>query len=104
MPPTPTTPGRLRRARIVGDRPSRDDLSLKLACESGGGAAFDRVELVDSTIRVEIGVVEQGPNGPRTLELRYETTTVVLARPLGERKVIDATSGKRLRRGGARPL
>lgn len=91
-------------AKIVGYRPAPDGLSLELTYESGGGATFDRVELVEYDDRVEIGVVEQGPNGPRTLELRYEATTVVLARPLGERKVVDATTGKRVRRGGVPPL
>jgi hypothetical protein len=87
-------------AKIVGYRAAADDMSLTVTYETGGGATFDRVELVEYEDRVEIGVVEQGPNGPRTLELRYAKATVVLAHALGERKVVDATTGKRVRRGG----
>jgi hypothetical protein len=91
-------------AKIVGYRAAPEGLSLELTYESGGGATFDRVELVVYEDRVEIGVVEQGPNGPRTLELRYETTTVVLARPLGGRIVGAPRRASGSGGGGVPPL
>lgn len=86
-------------AKIVSYDVASDRLTLTLTYESGGGATFDRVEFVEYHDRVEIGVVEQGPNGPRRANLLYVETTVALARPLGSRRVIDATTGKRVRRG-----
>jgi hypothetical protein len=43
---------------------------------------------------VVIGVVAQAPNGSRTADLRREQHTLTLTRPLGDRRVIDATTGK----------
>jgi hypothetical protein len=85
-------------APIVGYRVSADGLTLTVRYASGGGATFDRYELVEHDDSVEIGIVEQGPNGPRTSDYREGTATVVLGRPLGSRRVVDATTGKRVRR------
>jgi hypothetical protein len=41
-----------------------------------------------------IGVVAQLPNGFRTADLRREQAVVTLSRPLGDRAVIDATTGR----------
>ena len=85
-------------AEIVGYDVSADGLTLTVRYASGGGATFDRAELVEHDDRVEIGIVEQGPNGPRTADYREGTATVTLSRPLGARRVVDATTGKRVRR------
>ena len=85
-------------AEIVGYDVSADGLTLTVRYASGGGATFDRAELAEHDDRVEIGIVEQGPNGPRHLDYREGTATVTLSRPLGTRRVVDATTGKRVRR------
>jgi hypothetical protein len=85
-------------AEIVGFRVSRDGLTLTVRYASGGGATFDRYELAEYDDRVEIGIVEQGPNGFRTADYVEKEATVVLSRPLGSRNVVDATTGKRVRR------
>ena len=85
-------------AEIVGFHASPDGMALTVRYASGGGATFDRYELVEHDDRVEIGIVEQGPNGPRTADYVEQEATVVLSRPLGSRHVIDATTGKRVRR------
>ena len=41
-----------------------------------------------------IGVVAQAPDGYRTADSRRAEQTLTLSRPLGDRKVIDATTGK----------
>jgi hypothetical protein len=51
-------------------------------------------EIAESDDRVVIGVVVQAPNGVRTAELRRGEQTLMLSGPLGDRTVIDATTGK----------
>jgi hypothetical protein len=84
-------------AEIVGFHASPDGLTLTVRYASGGGAEYERYELVEHDDRVEIGIVEQGSNGFRTLERVEKEQAVVLSRPLGTRRVIDATTGKRVR-------
>jgi hypothetical protein len=84
-------------AKLVGFRVSADGLTLTVRYATGGGATFDRYELVEYDDRVEIGIVEQAPNGFRTDDYREEEATVVLGRPLGDRAVVDATTGRRAR-------
>jgi hypothetical protein len=84
-------------AEIVGYDVAADGVTLTVRYASGGGATFDRYELVEYDDRVEIGIVEQGPNGPRTADYREGRATVVLSRPLGSRRVVDATTGRRVR-------
>ena len=74
---------------------------LRLHWITGGGAELERVEVTEHPGRVEIGVVERIPNGPRTAEARAASTRVELAAPLGGREVIDAATGLRLRRGSS---
>jgi hypothetical protein len=85
-------------APILGYSAAADGVTLTLRYASGGGATFDRAELVEYDDRVEIGIVEQGPNGFRTSDYREGEATITLSRPLGTRRVIDATTGKRVRR------
>jgi hypothetical protein len=80
--------------RIFRYRLAPDGLSLRIAYEAGGGATFDRVELVESDARVEIGVVVQQPNGAVRADSRIAEHTVTLSRPLGTRRVVDATTGR----------
>ncbi len=74
---------------------------LRLHWVTGGGAELERVEVTEHPGRVEVGVVERIPNGPRTAEARAASTRVDLAAPLGGREVIDAATGLRLRRGSS---
>jgi hypothetical protein len=50
-------------------RPAPGGLGLEFGCESGGGARFDRVVLVECDDRVGIGVVVQAMSGRRRLGL-----------------------------------
>jgi hypothetical protein len=84
-------------AEIVSYEVATDGVTLTVRYTSGGGATFDRYELVEYDDRVEIGIVEQGPNGPRRADYREGVATVTLSRPLGARRVIDATTGRRAR-------
>ena len=75
---------------------------LTIGWEAGGGAEFDHVEVAEYDDRVVIGVVAQAPNGFRTADSRRAEHTLTLSRPLGDRKVIDATTGKAV--GRRRPF
>lgn len=89
-------------AEIVGYDVAADGLTLTVRYASGGGATFDHYELAEYDDRVEIGIVEQGPNGFRTADYREGSATVTLSRPLGARRVVDATTGRPARpRAGA---
>jgi hypothetical protein len=84
-------------APLVDFRVSPDGMAITVRYATGGGATFDRYELAEFDDRVEIGIVEQAPNGFRTDDYSEEEATVVLARPLGDRAIVDATTGKRAR-------
>ncbi|HKG62563.1 MAG TPA: hypothetical protein VKB28_00735 [Solirubrobacteraceae bacterium] len=67
---------------------------VTIGWEGGGGATFDHAQVAEYDDRVVIGVVAQLPNGFRTADLRREQAVVTLSRPLGDRAVIDATTGR----------
>jgi hypothetical protein len=81
-------------APLVDFRVSADGLTITVVYATGGGATFDRYELAEYDDRVEIGIVEQAPNGFRTDDYDEQEATIVLSRPLGSRRVIDATTGR----------
>jgi hypothetical protein len=83
-------------APLVGYEVAADGVTLTVRYATGGGATFDRYELVEHDDRVEIGIVEQGPNGFRTDDYVEQEATIILSRPLGARRVIDATTGRRV--------
>ena len=57
-------------ATLYGYRPADDGMSLAVSYESGGGAEFDHVEVVEHADRVEVAVVVQRPNGFVTADSR----------------------------------
>lgn len=75
-----------------------DGTRLDVGYEAGGDVKLDHVEVTERGDRVEIGVVVQSYNGVQTLDSRTARTTVELSRPLGDRTVIDASTGERVRR------
>jgi hypothetical protein len=77
-------------------RPAADGMSLVVTYEAGGGAELDHHEVVEHADRVEVAVVVQVSNGIITTDSRPADVVVPLAAPLGTRKVIDVTTGKRL--------
>lgn len=83
---------------LFGWLPGDDPAQIVLVFEAGGGTVADHAEVVEHADRVEIGLVVQAPNGPVTSESRPERFTVTLAAPLGDRRIIDVQTGKRLRR------
>jgi hypothetical protein len=82
---------------LVGFRVAADGLTVTVRYATGGGATFERYELVEYDDRVEIGIVEEAPNGFRTDDYDEQDVTIVLSRPLGSRRVIDATTRKPVR-------
>jgi hypothetical protein len=98
-----TEPTSLECARAGNYEISGTGRSLVLHWGTGGGAELEHVELVEHADRVEVGIVERVPNGPRTLELRSAAHRVPLSAPLGDRAVIDAAIGLRLRQRGPSP-
>ena len=79
---------------LPGDGPAQ----VVLVFEAGGGTVADHAEVVEHADRVEVALVVQEPNGPTTADSRAERFTVTLAAPLGDRRIIDVQTGKRLRR------
>jgi hypothetical protein len=79
---------------LPGDGPAQ----VVLVFEAGGGTVADHAEVVEHADRVEVALVVQEPNGPRTADSSAERFTVTLAAPLGDRRIIDVQTGKRLRR------
>ena len=61
--------------------------------EGGGGVTLDHIEVAEYDDRVEIGVVVLSYNGPQTADSRRVDAVVELSRPLGDRVVVDATTG-----------
>jgi hypothetical protein len=74
-----------------------DGPSLTLFYDTGGGARLERVDVEEGADRVDVAIVQRVPNGPRTLELAIVEETVQLERPLGDRAVVDAATGRRVR-------
>jgi hypothetical protein len=81
---------------LFGYRPAPDGMSIVVSYEAGGGAEFDHFELVEHPDRIEVAVVVQIYNGPITADSRRAEAMIPLAAPLGTRRVIETTSGKRL--------
>ncbi len=71
-----------------------DGARLTIGWEAGGGVTLDHIEVAEYDDRVEIGVVVRSYNGPQTLESSRVDAVVVLSRPLGDREVVDATTGR----------
>jgi hypothetical protein len=80
-----------------------DGRSLVLRWEGEDVAAFERIDLVEHADRVEVGIVERVRNGAVPYENRRDRRRVALSAPLGDRAVVDAASGLRLRQIGPSP-
>jgi hypothetical protein len=74
-----------------------DGTRLTIGWEAGGDVKLDHVEVAETDESVTIGVVVQSFNGPQTAESQRADHVIELSRPLGDRKVIDATTGKPVR-------
>jgi hypothetical protein len=77
--------------------------SLVMHWGDSGDAEPDHVEVTEYADRVEIGVVQRLPNGGQTADLVPYTIRAQLSAPLGDRPVIDAADGRRLRQLGPSP-
>ena len=80
-----------------------DGMSLTVHWESGGSSKLERIEVSEFPDRVEVGVVERTSTGFNTADLRYEQAPAALTAPLGDRKVIDAATTKRMHQTGPSP-
>jgi hypothetical protein len=77
-----------------------DGTRLTIGWEAGGGAKFDHAEVVETDERVTVGVVVQSFNGVQTADSARADHVIELASPLGDRRVVDATTGKPIRPRG----
>ena len=98
-----TEPTLLECARVETYAVSADGLTLTAHWGESGSVTPERIELAEFADRVEIGAVQRGPNGGRTLDLTRKQLPVRLSAPLGSRSVIDAGSGRRVRQQGQSP-
>ncbi|MDA0162903.1 hypothetical protein OM076_21705 [Solirubrobacter ginsenosidimutans] len=80
-----------------------DGLALTVRWNSGGGAKPIRIEVTEFADHVEVGAVERIYNGPRNDDATILSLAGALTAPLGDRPVIDAANGLRLRQRGAGP-
>jgi hypothetical protein len=99
-----TEPTYLSCAQTRGYRLSPGGRSLRLLYFSGGSGRFERVELTERGGRVDVGIVERRSHGFETADLRFESRVIRLRRPLGDRRVVDAGTGKAVRRVRCRRL
>jgi hypothetical protein len=81
--------------RATGYTPS--DNGLIIRWDTGGGTQLVRIEVTEHADRVEVAVIERVWNGVVTADLIRAGEEVELAQPLGDRKVIDKATGRRLR-------
>lgn len=80
-----------------------DGQAMTVHWTSGGSAKLERLEVTEHPDRIEVGVVEQSYTGANTADLRFESTAASLVAPLGDRAVVDAGTGLRLRLRGPLP-
>ncbi|MBE2319690.1 hypothetical protein DVA67_027220 [Solirubrobacter sp. CPCC 204708] len=81
-----------------------DGGSIVVRYETGGGAVYERTELVEHADRIEIGIVERAPTGFRTADLQIrDAPATALSAPLGTRAVIDMRTGRRVAQSGPSP-
>lgn len=74
-----------------------DGTRLTIGWEAGGQVEFDHAEVAETDESVTVGVVVQSFNGVQTADSARADHVIELSRPLGARKVIDATTGKPIR-------
>ena len=79
------------------------DARPTIGWEGGGGVTLDHIEVSEYDDRVEIGVVVLSYNGPQTADSRRVDAVVELSRPLGDRLLIDATTGLTVPRRAREP-
>ncbi len=80
-----------------------DGMSLTVHWDSGGSNKLERIEITEFPDRVEVGVVEKMSTGFNTADLRFEHAPAALSAPLGDRAVVNAGTGRRMRQTGASP-
>jgi hypothetical protein len=85
--PTQLTCTAVRRVRV-----SSTGRSLRLDFIHNSSSAFERVELTEYDDRVVVGIVLRTDAFFNRLDARLAHTRVVLSRPLGDRRVVDATT------------
>ena len=77
-----------------------DGTRLTVGWEAGGNVRFDHAEVSETDASVTVGIVVQSFNGPQTADSRRADHVIELSRPLGDRNVVDATTGKAIRPRG----
>ena len=70
--------------------------TLSAGYETNSVYRFDHVEVRETAEEVRIGVIEIAPNGFVTLVAQYREAEVPLAAPLGNRRIVDAHTGRTL--------
>jgi hypothetical protein len=87
-------PTRLDCQKLQRVRVSSTGRSVRLDWVYSRGDEFERVEVAERGDRVEIGIVLRVDAFFRFSDARPDSTRVVLSRPLGKRRLIDAATGR----------
>jgi hypothetical protein len=87
---------RLECARLDAVRASSTGRSLLLRWTHSSGEKLETVELTEHADRVEVGIVQRVPSFGGPDDALEGRTRVLLSRPLGDRRVIDAATGREL--------
>ena len=85
-------------AELHGWRPATGPSEIEVLWEAGGGGVFAATEVAEYPDRVEVAVIGEFPAGARTSDSIARPQTVRLSAPLGDRKVVDVLTGRRLGR------
>lgn len=73
--------------------------TLRVFWRTNGVFKLVSVKVRETARSVRIAIIERAPNGPVTLTAEEPEVLVKLRKPLGRRAVVDAETGRRLRRG-----
>jgi hypothetical protein len=72
---------------------------LRVFWKTNGVFKLIRIKVRETARSIRIAIIERAPNGPVTLTAKEPEVLVKLRKPLGRRAVVDAETGRRLRRG-----
>ena len=98
--PTLVATARYREVCVRADtyRVGRSGRTLRIGWRTFKAYTFARLEVSETARTVRVGVIERAPHGFITLLGKAPTRLVRLKSPLGNRRVIDAETGRRLQR------
>jgi hypothetical protein len=82
---------------IEGYRATDGGRTLELSYFTNSAYEHERVEVIERSDRVVVASFERAPNGAVTMMAVQRVVTARLSAPLGDRRVVDAETGRTLR-------